>query len=92
MEQQVKEPKISDKACIAEWETMIGIFNKIISGNPAPEKVKSTLLELINSANTSSLLTPRQREGIYSRCHNYINGDWGKDAVKDAYLKGNKPE
>lgn len=86
MEQEVKQPTITDKMRNDKWDSMLKVFSAIIKGNPNPEKVKDKLTTLSDSAVNTNLLTPRQREGIVGRCRNYINGKYGVDAIKDAYL------
>lgn len=86
-----KEDKSSyDKKYIDEWARMLIKFHTAIEGSAEPVKVKEKLNNLAEQANNSAILTPRQREGIYARCKNYLSGNYGKDSVKDNYIKSNK--
>lgn len=77
--------KIKDEQYNTMWVAMMNQFKEITAKNPEPDKVKDKLLELKAAADQTPFLTGRQREGIYARCDNYINGTYGVDAKKDAY-------
>lgn len=89
MENQKKEPILKDAVCIPEWRTMLSVFETIIEGRPAPEKVKQKLEDLSEAAAITSLLSTRQKDGIVARCRNYINGNYGNDAIKANYIQNN---
>lgn len=72
----------NDQLVIAEWRAMLETFKKIIENSPAIEKVLEPLTELQEAAQNSSILTGRQREAIYERCSNYLNGTYGKNLSK----------
>jgi len=80
METQVEQPKkitITDEMRNGKWDSMLRVFNGIIKDCPSVESVKDKLLTLAESAKNTQILTPRQAEGIYDRCMNYINGKYG---------------
>lgn len=81
---------ITDEMRNSKWDSMLKVFKKIIDGNPKPESVKEDLMALSESAKNTGVLTPRQAEGIVDRCSNYLKGNWGVDAIKDAYVSGGK--
>lgn len=81
---------VSDEQYIAKWKSLLEMLFKIIEKDPAPEKVKDKLLELKEVAANSNHLTERQKNGIMSRCDNYINGTFGKDSKKSDYIETNK--
>lgn len=82
-----QEVNVIDSKNISEWKGMLGEFESLTSKNPEPEKVKPELLKLKEKAQTSTSLTYRQIDGIISRCDNYLNGTYGKDPIKEAYIK-----
>jgi hypothetical protein len=85
MELQLREPKIKDAEYIAEWRSMLNVFNTIIEKKPNPEKVKNDLAALCESAKNTIFLTGAQKDGIVARCRNYSNGTYGVNKIKDAY-------
>lgn len=86
-----KEPAIKDAERNAHFDSMLRVFESIIEGNPAPsEKIIGKLNSLKDSCKNTQLLTYRQADAIFARCDNYINGIYGVDKTKDAYLKQNK--
>lgn len=74
---ETKQTAATDAEINAKWVSMLNMFNKIIDDKPAVDKVKDKLIQLQELAK-NSILTPRQQEGIYERCQNYINGSYGK--------------
>lgn len=75
--EQTKKVFITDEMRNSKWDSMLKVFKGIIEDNPSPKSVKEKLLSLAESAKNTQILTPRQSEGIYARCHNYINGEYG---------------
>ena len=86
MEAIKEKVTITDAMRNDKWDSMLKVFKKIIEGNPSPESVKDDLAALSESAKNTGILTARQVEGIVDRCNNYIKGNWGIDAIKNAYL------
>ena len=80
---------ITDKEYIEKWVSMLKVFNTIIKDNPPVEKVKKSLEDLIQSASITPLLTGAQKDGIVSRCQNYMNGTYGVNKIKSNYIKEN---
>jgi hypothetical protein len=78
--------KPTDTEINAKWTSMLKMFHKIIDGNPAPEKVKEKLMELQDIAKNAAILTVRQVEGIYMRCQNYMDGNWGTNSKRADYM------
>lgn len=76
-ETNVEKVTITDEMRNAKWDSMLNVFKAIIKDEPEPDSVKEKLLVLAESAKNTQILTPRQAEGIYDRCHNYINGEYG---------------
>lgn len=68
----IKENKIN----FSDWDDMLSEFKKITDGNSEKSKIQKQLQELQQSAKTSSRLNARQRDGIISRCNNYLSGNW----------------
>jgi len=83
---ETQQPSITDKMRNDKYDSMLRVFQGIIKGNPEPEKVKDKLTSLSEAAINTNLLTARQKEGIVDRCANYLKGNYGVDAVKDAYM------
>jgi len=73
----MKQDQATEQQINSEWHNLLGQFHKIITGNPAPEKVKEKLLDLKSCAENSALINIRQKEAIVARCVNYINGEYG---------------
>jgi hypothetical protein len=86
-----KKEKVTDEQINVKWRQMLKTFEAIISSNPKPETVKEDLLALIGVAKTS-ILTPKQIDGIYGRCENYMNGSYGrtKTAANYSYAESDK--
>jgi hypothetical protein len=82
----MENQKPTDTEINAVWQSMLKQFEKIIDGNPAPEKVKEKLTQLQDLAKQSGIMTVRQVEGIYMRCHNYLTGNWGLNSKRDSYM------
>jgi hypothetical protein len=78
--------KPTDTEINATWQSMLQMFHKIIENNPTPEKVKEKLVELQDLAKNSGIMTVRQVEGIYMRCQNYLDGTWGMNSKREAYM------
>ena len=74
---EVKKVTVTDEMRNGKWDSMLKVFHGIIKDNPSIESVKSKLLSLAESARNTHILTPRQAEGIYDRCMNYIKGEYG---------------
>lgn len=77
----------NDSLVNTNWDALLKIFKAIIE-NP-DEKTSEKLTSLKELAKTKTL-TPRQYEGITERCNNYMKGNWGVDAIKDAYVANTK--
>lgn len=82
-----KEPAIKDSERNEKFDSMLKVFAKIIDGNPPAEKVTEKLNALKDACKNTNLLTYRQADAIFARCDNYLNGTYGVDKTKDAYLK-----
>lgn len=74
-----KEQRYPDEMVIVEWRTMLDTFKDITKGNPPLKDVIEPLTALQEKAQNSVILTGRQREGVYERCQNYLNGTYGKN-------------
>lgn len=72
----------NEQLIISEWRAMLATFKKIIETTPPVKEVLKPLTELQEAAQNSSILTGRQREAIYERCSNYLNGTYGKNLSK----------
>lgn len=59
-----------------EWQAYLSEFAEIIKGKQ-PKDVAKKLETLKESANASETLTGRQKEGIVSRCDNFVSGNYG---------------
>lgn len=62
-----KKQKPTDNEIIAEWRSMLKIFEGIMQLNQDTD-AQLQYVELIIMASASKLLTPRQKEGISDRC------------------------
>ena len=84
-----KSVVIKDEERNAKFSSMLKVFNSIIDGNPSTDKVRDKLNSLKESCANAGILTYRQSDAIIARCDNYLNGTYGVDKVKDAFLKQN---
>lgn len=78
----------NDETFIRNFTELLNDFNAICN-LPVTDKIKTTINE-IKEKLTHVPLSMRQSEAIHARCNNYLSGNYGKDAVKDSYLKTNK--
>lgn len=77
------KPKITDEEYSSKWQELLGKFKKLIEKWPPPEKIKTELSELVTLAINAAHLTPRQKDGIITRCNNYMNGEYGNTKTKE---------
>lgn len=71
-----------------KFSAMLRTFERIIKGNPEPEKVKEQLDALKATATKSSDLTIRQAEAITDRCKYYMAGEYGNTKRPEHYEQG----
>lgn len=69
----------NEQLVIAEWRSMIDTFKSLIDKTPPVKDVLEPLTALQEKAQNSSILTGRQRQAIYDRCQNYLDGTYGKN-------------
>jgi hypothetical protein len=84
-----EETVVTDELIFAEWRMMLKMFKDLVEPSPPVEEVRAQLKALQAMAKLSKLLTPRQVEGIYDRCENYLKGDYG--VTKQHFEVGAKP-
>ena len=87
----MKQAQFSDAEIIAEWRSMLSAFETIIEKKPSPEKAKDSLMSLSEAATLSARLTGHQKDGIVTRCRNYMNGSYGVNKTKTDYMN-NQPK
>lgn len=61
-----------------EFTIILRAFNNMVVNNPKPDTIKSQLIELKESAESSIELNSRQKEAIMARINNYFDGTYGK--------------
>lgn len=74
-----QETRVTEKECTEQWVSMLNIFKDLTKDNPSAKAVKDELLELIEEAKNTILLTPAQKCGIIERCKNYMNETYGRN-------------
>ncbi len=89
IEAELPEQENNDSENIQVWKELLREFNIIADKGEDPnnEKVKNKLFDIRERASNSPTLEIRQKDAIIARCDNYVKGTYGKDAVKEEYVK-----
>lgn len=80
--------KITDEEYNNKWRSMLKVFHDI---NPKSPSATKEYLELQQESMNTIYLTSKQKEGIYGRCQNSIDGTYGNTKTQANLNFGTPP-